>query len=235
MLSKSKIFQHSVCSSSQWRALACSILVNNFRKHCAKDTKELLDEYGYGYGKKMLYNSKVEQIKLKLGFKSGFLERFEKKARRKKLQHILETTQPLPLSLKYYSGESISKDENVSENITEAISSEMKQENMERKHTNFPLNITHSYNNEKDLNIKQSISQDDFSIVDEEIRKKYQLLKSNKNWMSAYENFEYDLNDAEENEMVLEDLSMNYGTSNPNSKISSVPCGGCGALLHCKV
>lgn len=26
----------------------------------------------------------------------------------------------------------------------------------------------------------------------------------------------------------------NYGTPDPNSNISSVPCGGCGALLHCK-
>lgn len=25
-----------------------------------------------------------------------------------------------------------------------------------------------------------------------------------------------------------------YGTPDPNSSISSVPCGGCGALLHCK-
>ncbi|XP_012270544.1 nitric oxide-associated protein 1 [Orussus abietinus] len=27
---------------------------------------------------------------------------------------------------------------------------------------------------------------------------------------------------------------LNYGTPDPKSKVSSVPCGGCGALLHCK-
>lgn len=46
------------------------------------------------------------------------------------------------------------------------------------------------------------------------------------NWMVDVE--EYD--DTLEYDTWLD----NYGTPDPNSNISSVPCGGCGALLHCK-
>jgi hypothetical protein len=28
---------------------------------------------------------------------------------------------------------------------------------------------------------------------------------------------------------------VNYGTADPNISASNVPCGGCGAHLHCKV
>lgn len=31
------------------------------------------------------------------------------------------------------------------------------------------------------------------------------------------------------------DWKLNYGTSDPNVPVSQVPCGGCGALLHCQV
>lgn len=46
------------------------------------------------------------------------------------------------------------------------------------------------------------------------------------NWMADYEQFDDTLHD--------ETWLSNYGTSDPNSSVSSVPCGGCGALLHCK-
>ncbi|KAJ8666841.1 hypothetical protein QAD02_008503 [Eretmocerus hayati] len=44
-------------------------------------------------------------------------------------------------------------------------------------------------------------------------------------WMTDYEIY---------NDSLLEDEDVNYGTPNPESQVSSVPCGGCGALLHCK-
>ncbi|KAL0126503.1 hypothetical protein PUN28_005099 [Cardiocondyla obscurior] len=48
-----------------------------------------------------------------------------------------------------------------------------------------------------------------------------------RNWMVDVEQY----NDAsDQNGTWLN----NYGTPNPNSDVSSVPCGGCGALLHCK-
>ncbi|KYN34749.1 Uncharacterized protein C4orf14 like protein [Trachymyrmex septentrionalis] len=42
--------------------------------------------------------------------------------------------------------------------------------------------------------------------------------------------------DVEQYDDALQDNTWpdDYGTPDPNSNISSVPCGGCGALLHCK-
>lgn len=44
-------------------------------------------------------------------------------------------------------------------------------------------------------------------------------------WMDDYEQY----NDMQENS-----TDWLYGSPNENTQISSVPCGGCGALLHCK-
>lgn len=46
------------------------------------------------------------------------------------------------------------------------------------------------------------------------------------NWMVDVEQYDDSLADSA--------WLSNYGTPDPNSDISSVPCGGCGALLHCK-
>jgi len=46
------------------------------------------------------------------------------------------------------------------------------------------------------------------------------------NWMVDVEQYD----DALQDNIWLN----NYGTPDPNSNVSSVPCGGCGALLHCK-
>ncbi|XP_015115197.1 nitric oxide-associated protein 1 [Diachasma alloeum] len=46
------------------------------------------------------------------------------------------------------------------------------------------------------------------------------------NWMTDYEQY-----DDEEDETSWE---LNYGTPDRNTPISNVPCGGCGALLHCQ-
>lgn len=51
------------------------------------------------------------------------------------------------------------------------------------------------------------------------------------NWMSDYECYD-------ESEDVLENRrpwELNYGTPDMNVPLSDVPCGGCGAVLHCQV
>ncbi|XP_008547553.1 nitric oxide-associated protein 1 [Microplitis demolitor] len=45
-------------------------------------------------------------------------------------------------------------------------------------------------------------------------------------WMTDYEQF----NDFTEEET----WKSNYGKPNPDTPVSSIPCGGCGALLHCQ-
>nr|CAD7409495.1 unnamed protein product [Timema poppensis] len=48
-------------------------------------------------------------------------------------------------------------------------------------------------------------------------------------WMADYEHFD----DAQLFD-VSESVQSNYGTPNRSIPVSSVPCGGCGALLHCQ-
>lgn len=51
------------------------------------------------------------------------------------------------------------------------------------------------------------------------------------NWMSDYECYD-ESEDGCENHRPWE---LNYGTADASVPISDVPCGGCGALLHCQV
>jgi hypothetical protein len=51
------------------------------------------------------------------------------------------------------------------------------------------------------------------------------------NWMSDYECFD-EREDGFENHRPWE---LNYGTADASVPISDVPCGGCGAVLHCQV
>lgn len=39
----------------------------------------------------------------------------------------------------------------------------------------------------------------------------------------------------ESEESVSDVLNVNYGSADPDQPSSSVPCGGCGAHLHCQV
>ncbi|KZC08694.1 Nitric oxide-associated protein 1 [Dufourea novaeangliae] len=55
---------------------------------------------------------------------------------------------------------------------------------------------------------------------------KGELWKVPPTWMSDFEQF----NETETDR----DWYKNYGTPDPLSTVSSIPCGGCGALLHCK-
>lgn len=51
------------------------------------------------------------------------------------------------------------------------------------------------------------------------------------NWMSDYECYD-ESEDVFENRRPWE---LNYGTPDMNVPLSDVPCGGCGAVLHCQV
>ncbi|XP_012252787.2 nitric oxide-associated protein 1 [Athalia rosae] len=52
------------------------------------------------------------------------------------------------------------------------------------------------------------------------------LSKIPPDWMTDYEQYD--------DSAIDQNWQLNYGTPNPNSEVSVVPCGGCGALLHCK-
>ncbi|KYN00300.1 Uncharacterized protein C4orf14 [Cyphomyrmex costatus] len=74
-------------------------------------------------------------------------------------------------------------------------------------------------NLEKEFNLKDYLGESDTSY-------KRDLSNVPSNWMVDVEQYNDTLQD--------DNWLNNYGTPDPNSNISSVPCGGCGALLHCK-
>ncbi|XP_033301539.1 nitric oxide-associated protein 1 [Bombus bifarius] len=65
--------------------------------------------------------------------------------------------------------------------------------------------------------------EDDVDRSDTDDLPNSELWKVSDTWMSDYEQFDDTLLDV-----------SRYGTSDPNSNVSCVPCGGCGALLHCR-
>lgn len=208
---------------------------DKLKKNAFEENKEIFKKYGYGYGNKMLYNSKIEEIKNRLGYSYDYVHQRKKKFYKKKLEHILETTQPLPVSLKYFSGDDVTFEHEINPPLEESIAAALEKKNVgEKNYTHFPLGITHQYEQEPDV---KNDSQNEVSLepsnVDRDIVLKYEQLKKSKNWMTSYDNYEDDLEEIEEHEIV--DWTVNYGTSDPNVQISSIPCGGCGALLHCKV
>lgn len=235
-LMRSKFLKHSGhnLSYSVIRSIHKKNLDHISSQRHQRTSEEILTEYGYGYGNKLIFNTKIDEIKTKSGYRNDFIHSINKKIYCNKLQDILDRTQPLPLSLKYYN----SSDVNVKREEDVQNSHENNQETKSENEvfTNFPLNI--NYPVKEEIPIIESTSKklvNKASVIDQRIRKKYELLKNTTNWMSCYDNYEYDLNDIEEDETILEDWHVNYGTPDPSCKISSVPCGGCGALLHCKV
>ncbi|XP_046423953.1 nitric oxide-associated protein 1 [Neodiprion fabricii] len=97
------------------------------------------------------------------------------------------------------------------------------------------LNVEYKELYEKYMEARKAQSSDsveDSETLDEETETKStfqladNLARIPPEWMTDYEEFD----DGQEDE----NWQLNYGTPNPNSEVSSVPCGGCGALLHCK-
>lgn len=73
----------------------------------------------------------------------------------------------------------------------------------------------------KELTLKDYLEETDTDPLDKEDLPNVPL-----NWMVDVEQYD---------DTLLDNTWLsNYGTPDPNSNISSVPCGGCGALLHCK-
>ncbi|RZB39413.1 nitric oxide-associated protein 1, partial [Asbolus verrucosus] len=135
-------------------------------------------------------------------------------------------TEPLPISLKYLSDE-----------IVKELDNEADMEIEEKKIVHFPYEKGYDIEETNKLNLqekKQILSPDPALEADEEIRKRYELQKEMKNWMVAYDNYDDSCLLDENEDLEPNNWQINYGTPDPNSKISNIPCGGCGALLHCK-
>ncbi|XP_067142955.1 nitric oxide-associated protein 1 [Centruroides vittatus] len=110
------------------------------------------------------------------------------------------------------------------------------------KKENLNQNLTHLNSERSNLNddIKSSIIQYPYQkVISEE--EKLENLKNTDNDVqnNAFDYLEkaVDTDDKLKKEIssLREDFwNSNYGTPNPTLPVSDIPCGGCGALLHCK-
>jgi hypothetical protein len=221
------------------------------------DLDELLDPKVKNLKDKLLYSDYIESKRLKLGYKKNAEIKIKL---RHKFQHekeeIERNNKPLSIALKYIDDEDnlFTEFENCS-NLDKKNEFEQKDErpihmpystidkyeklsstkNFEHLNDEAIPEINEKYRvlYEKYLDISKyttihpNKSEDNKSVESKiQMRLEDDFSKVSKNWMTDYEIYDDIL---EEN---LKDVK--YGTPDVNTEVSSVPCGGCGALLHCK-
>ncbi|KAF2905047.1 hypothetical protein ILUMI_01130 [Ignelater luminosus] len=203
---------------------------NNFNKleHKYKHSpcdNEHLNNLIEKYKDKIIYNTFLDSIKPKRIYTQKgikFQKRLIKEEKAERLKY--ESIEPLPVALKYFSGQ---------ENAVETLVPES--EHSENNLVNFPFgNQTATLVHHHKICSMQEDSTEEpvANTAYREVKQRQELYKDVdfSKWMMDYENYE----DCGEEEEAVDKWRINYGTSDPNSIISDVPCGGCGALLHCK-
>ncbi|GBP77407.1 Nitric oxide-associated protein 1 [Eumeta japonica] len=131
------------------------------------------------------------------------------------------SSRPLPISLKYF----VEKERLLEEEIDESLT-----EPEPEKQFHLPFAKT-----------SQLSGRDNVSVGHENILKnENQFDRSNiGKWMTNYEYFddtklnESEWRDDESDEVNITEWSKYYGTPDPNEKVSTITCGGCGAFMHC--
>lgn len=195
---------------------------HNYSPCVNEHLKNLIEKYK----DKIIYSSFLNSIQPKriytqkgIKFQKKLIQ--EEKAERLRYQSI----EPLPVALKY-----ISEQENPVETCVPKL------QHSESNLANFPFGnqtVTPVHYlkslDRQENNIKEPV--DDAAY--REVKQRQELYKDVdfSKWMMDYENYE----DCDDEDKIVDKWRINYGTPDPNSIISDVPCGGCGALLHCKV
>lgn len=180
-----------------------------------KQFASLLQEYK----DKITFNSYLEHEKLELGYFKYYLKTL-KSAQRQHIKEFREKSlQPIPVSLQYY----VDKDKLLRHDL---IENQPNNENVFQLPFGKPTNVGLGKNEEKIQKINEANA---------EINKEAEFNRSGiEKWMTNYEYFDdTKYKDFEDNDEVNNDWHSYYGTPDPLAAVSTVPCGGCGALLHC--
>jgi nitric oxide-associated protein 1 len=177
------------------------------KKHDKSKDLQTLLQY---YGDKITFNSYLEHEKLQLGYFKYHLKTLKKIKFEQKKQFLAKSLPPLPVALQYH----VDKDRLLSTSIDPSA------DNKDDEIVQLPFanntNIEIDTHEQLPESINLSGEKSEFNKSD--INK----------WMANYEYF-----DDSELDVDLDDWSKKYGTPDPSVGISRVPCGGCGALLHC--
>lgn len=182
-----------------------------------KDFKTLLQQYK----DRIVFSSYLEHEKLELGYFKYHLRTIAraKKTEAKELEE--KTLPPLPISLKYY----VDKDRLLNEDPIATA------EDPPMKVFQLPFSNTTQFDiTQETLKMPKQLQEE------EESNDEFDKSSINK-WMTNYEYFDdtklSNTEDGSDDEDEGDTWCKNYGTPDPTLPISQVPCGGCGALLHC--
>ncbi|XP_041974710.1 nitric oxide-associated protein 1 [Aricia agestis] len=183
--------------------------LNGQKQQNHKDFKSLFQQHK----DKIVFSSYLEQEKIQLGHYKYYLKHIKKAkvSRAKSFQD--KKLPPLPVALQYY----VDEDRLIKEDVEETKESEQV----------FHL----PFSNTTQVEVDDKIA-DDPPVTPSEPELDVEFDKSNiTSWMTNYEYFD-DTKLVEEETLEAEWCNQ-YGTPDPSVGISNVPCGGCGALLHC--
>lgn len=174
------------------------------------------------YKDKIAFSSYLEHEKLELGDFKYYLKTVKRAQKTQKNQLESKRLPPLPVSLQFYVGKHRLLKEETEEKVSEP-------ENVFQLPFATPTQVEINEDEIKAPEIKASSKTNnefDHSNIDKWMTN-YEYFDDTKLQLSNYENY----GDDETSE--ISEQSSRYGTPNPNSGVSRVPCGGCGALLHC--
>ncbi|KAF5303845.1 hypothetical protein FQR65_LT08102 [Abscondita terminalis] len=164
---------------------------------------------------KIVFNSTL----LKTNPKFDFIKRIQIKKEEKILAYQIQKVEPLPSVLKYV----VSSDKEEVSDSGGGVQSDQIEDNV---HFPFANANTISISATESDSVEEKDVADCAELEIQQRQQLYNTLDPSK-WMLDYENYEDDLDHVTE-------WKIDYGTPDPNSQVSNVPCGGCGALLHCK-
>ncbi|PSN49800.1 hypothetical protein C0J52_01392 [Blattella germanica] len=173
---------------------------------------------------KILFNSVLEYKKLSWQ-KKKILQKKQNKLRLSKINEK-DPMSNIPVALKYLEQSTIHNDSVHEEETERDLGSEV---------FCFPYSIQTDVEKQCDNDVGQPSIQkykDPDELLANMLREQAsESVGPSANWLSDYECYDELDTKYESNERPWE---LNYGTPNDNIPSSNVPCGGCGALLHCR-
>lgn len=168
------------------------------------------------YRDKIIYNDFVDAAKLKFGYTRNIIEHKKLKQHVERDRAKLNAVSNLPISLKYVTDLHKGQEDSHNEEVIAAS-----------EQYNLPYSSAHNLTSklEDETVLANSNEENVANEVKDEIKARFDT-KINDNWLTDYDKY---------NDEDIGEISSNYyGTEDPYSVISHVPCGGCGAFLHCK-
>ncbi|CAH0699413.1 unnamed protein product [Spodoptera exigua] len=186
-----------------------------------KDYSELLQKYK----DKIIFNSYLENDKLKLGYFKYHKKVIKEANATLNKEYQEKSLPPLPVALQYYvDNDKLLSAENHSNQVLELD---------EELQLPFGSPTTIEYGDEPEIP-SQSVANTKIPAAVPQPDDEFDRSDINK-WMTNYEYFDdskisENFDDGSEDES---EWSKYYGTPDPTVRVSKVPCGGCGALLHC--